>query len=59
MNFKLTFGIAEYEFVINDDGVVIFGCDCSAEMTDDNAEEVYWALEEYLKSKGRINDRWG
>jgi hypothetical protein len=56
MKFKLIFGIADYEFEISDGGVTVFGCDCSADMTDDNAEEIYRALEEYLKSKGRLSE---
>jgi hypothetical protein len=50
---------ATYSIKIEDKGVIVFGCDCAAPMNDEEAEKVYWALEEYLISKGKLSERQG
>lgn len=53
-------GLAEipfenYEFrIMHSDGrteVVVFGCDCAATMTDDQARQVHAALTKYLQDR--------
>ena len=41
-----------YLILVNEDGVVVYGCDCCESMEDEVVVKVYVKLEEYIKFKG-------
>jgi hypothetical protein len=54
---RVIFG--DYDFRIEDDKIIVGGCDCEEELDIESAEKVYWILDQYLIEKNIISERWG
>ncbi|MFY3742205.1 MAG: hypothetical protein HMLIMOIP_002669 [Candidatus Nitrosomirales archaeon] len=55
--FYLEFGIDgdQYAIKIDNEGIIVYGCDCSAKMTVEEARKVYQKLGEFLEMR-KSND---
>lgn len=58
--FHKPFGSDTYAFDIDEnEGILVYGCDCASEMSDEEAKEIYFKLQEYLIEKELIKNPAG
>ncbi len=55
-DFQITFRTNSQDTEIN--GNKVDDTECTVIISMDEAESLYWALEEYLLKKGKISERW-